>query len=429
MSKTVYVGMSADLVHPGHLNILHAAAEYGEVIVGLLTDKAIASYKRLPYMSFDQRRVVVENLKDVSRVVAQETHDYVPNLKALKPDFVVHGDDWRTGVQQQVRQRVIDTLAEWGGELIEVPYTPDISSTQLNRSLKDVGTTPGVRLKRLRRLLESKGLVRVIEAHNGLSGLIAENLTVEAGNVSREFDGIWISSLTDSTAKGMPDSEVVDLTSRMSTINQVLDVTTKPLIIDGDSGGPSEHFAHMVRSFERIGVSAVIIEDKIGLKRNSLLEQSAQAQDLPEAFAEKISHGRGARVTDDFMIIARVESFNCGAGLEDALQRSRIYIEAGADAIMIHSKSTTPDEILEFCGEYRSFETRVPLVAVPTTYNTITEDELRDAGFSVVIYANHLLRSAYPAMVRAAEAILREQSAFAAEPHCLPVKEILKLIS
>jgi phosphoenolpyruvate mutase len=427
--KKVYVGMSADLIHPGHLNIINEARKYGEVIVGVLTDEAIASYKRLPFLDFEQRKVIVENIKGVSRVVPQRTLDYVPNLREIRPDFVVHGDDWRTGVQKETRQRVIDALAEWGGELIEPQYTPGISSTKLNQAVKEIGTTPGIRLRRLRRLLAAKELITILEAHNGLTGLIVENIHVKKRGANKEFDGIWLSSLTDSTAKGKPDIGFVDLTSRMNTLTDILEVTTKPIIYDGDSGGLTEHFEFMVRTLEREGVSAVIIEDKIGLKKNSLFgTEVEQTQDTIENFSHKITRGKQARVTEDFMIIARVESLILKKGMEDALMRAEAYIKAGADGIMIHSKEKTPDEILAFCEKYRQFEQKVPLVVVPSTYSSITEDELKKAGVRIVIYANQLIRSAYPAMMEAAKSILENERALECSRWCMPITEILTLI-
>ena len=429
MKKKVYVGMSADLIHPGHLNIIKEAQKLGEVTIGLLTDKAIASYKRLPFLTFDQRKIIIENIKGVENVISQETLDYVPNLKNLKPDYVVHGDDWKKGVQSLTRQRVIDTLSEWGGELVEVEYTKGISSTQLNKSMKEIGTTPEIRMQRLKRLLEVKPIVRLIEAHNGLTGLIVENLKYEKGNIPKEFDGMWLSSLTDSTAKGKPDIEAVDVTARLQTLNDIVEVTTKPIIYDGDTGGRAEHFVFTVKTLERLGVSAVVIEDKIGLKKNSLFGTDVeQLQDTPENFSMKISAGKRSQITKDFMIIARVESLIAGKGIEDALMRAKAYIEAGADGIMIHSKEKKPDEILKFCEEYKKFEARVPLVAVPSTYNIITEKELTEAGVSIVIYANQLLRSAYPAMIDTAISILENERSFEADNKMMPISEILNLI-
>jgi phosphoenolpyruvate phosphomutase len=429
MSPTVYVGMSADLIHPGHINILRRAAELGEVTVGLLTDPAIASYKRLPHMTFEQRRAVVESLRGVRRVVAQETLDYAPNLQRLRPDFVVHGDDWRSGVQQRTRQRVIDALEQWGGRLVEVPYTEGISSTQLNESVKQIGTTPSVRLSRLRRLLDNKPIVRILEAHSGLTGLIVENTSVSVDGRTVEFDGMWSSSLTDSTARGKPDIEAVDISSRLQTINELFEVTTKPLVFDGDTGGKPEHFTFTVRSLERLGVSAVIIEDKEGLKRNSLFGTDvAQTQSSIEDFCGRLSIGKRAQITEDFMIIARIESLILDQGVDDAVRRAEAYIGAGADGIMIHSKRESPDEVFEFCARYDKLPQRVPLVAVPTSYHQVTEAELADRGVNVVIYANHLLRAAYPQMVTVARSILTHGRSLEADPYLAPIKDALSII-
>ncbi len=427
--KIVYVGMSADIIHPGHLNILHEASKYGRVIVGVLTDKAIASYKRLPYLNYEQRSLVVSNLKGVSEVVPQTTLDYRPNLEKLHPDYVVHGDDWKEGIQAKTRQQVIDKLAEWGGQVIDVPYTKGISSTMLNERLKEIGTTPDVRLKRLRRLIDAKKIVRICESHNGLTGLIIENTSVVVNNRKREFDGMWASSLTDSTSKGKPDIEAVDLTTRLHDLNDALEVTTKPVIYDGDTGGKPEHFVFTVRTLERLGVSAIIIEDKVGLKKNSLFGTDAiQTQDSIEGFCAKIHAGKQAQITPDFMIIARCESLIAGKSVEDALERCQAYVKAGADGIMIHSKHSSGEDIKDFCLRFRKIEPMIPLVVVPTTYNQITEDELAEWGVNVVIYANHLLRAAYPAMVKCAETILASGRSLEANDMCMPIKQILELI-
>lgn len=427
--KQVYVGMSADLIHHGHINILKEAGKLGEVTVGLLTDSAIAAYKRLPYLTYQQRKAIIENIKGVIQVIPQETLDYVPNLRRLKPDYVVHGNDWQTGIQKKTRERVVEALKEWGGELIEIPYTQGISSTYLNTKLRELGTTPEIRLRMLRRLIEAKPIVRILEVHNGLTGLIVECTKNSKDNTTKEFDGMWLSSLTDSAAKGRPDIECVDLTSRLNTINEILEVTTKPMIFDGDTGGIPEHFVLTVRTLERLGVSAVIIEDKVGLKRNSLFGTDVpQTQDSIENFSHKISEGKKHQITDDFMVIARIESLILKKGMKDALDRAKAYIEAGADGIMIHSKQTGPQEILEFCDEYDRFECRVPLVVVPTMFSTITEDELINAGVNIVIYANHLLRSAYPAMLRTAKSILENSRCYEASEFCTPIKEIITLV-
>lgn len=427
--KIVYVGMSADIIHPGHLNILHEAQKYGRVIVGVLTDAAIASYKRLPYLNYEQRAMVVRDLKGVSEVVEQTTLDYRPNLEKIRPDYVVHGDDWKEGVQAKTRQDIIDKLEEWGGQVIDVPYTKGISSTMLNERLKEIGTTPDVRLKRLRRLINAKRIVRICESHNGLTGLIIENTFVKVNNIKREFDGMWASSLTDSVSKGKPDIEAVDLTTRLHDLNDALEVTTKPIIFDGDTGGKPEHFVFTVRTLERLGISAIIIEDKTGLKKNSLFGTDAvQTQDSIEGFCNKIHEGKKAQITQDFMIIARCESLIAGHPVEDALKRCFAYVEAGADGIMIHSKNQTGDDIKEFCQKFREKDATTPLVAVPTTYNHVTEDELAEWGVNVVIYANHLLRAAYPAMVNCAQSILEHGRSLEANDLCMPIKDVLELI-
>ena len=427
--KTVYCGMSADLIHHGHLNIIHEAMKLGEVTVGVLTDDAIASYKRLPYLTYEQRAEIVSNIKGVARVVPQTTLDYVPNLRELKPDYVVHGDDWLTGVQQETRRRVIECLAEWGGKVVDIPYTPGISSTVLNAEVREIGTTPEIRQKMLRRLIAAKPIVRIMESHSGLTGLIIEKTKVKVNNKTEEFDGMWASSLTDSTSKGKPDIEAVDLTTRLHGLNDALECTTKPVIFDGDTGGKIEHFVFTVRTLERLGVSAVIIEDKIGLKKNSLFGTDAiQTQDSIEGFSEKIRAGKRAQITQDFMIIARCESLIAGKSIEDALERCFAYVEAGADGIMIHSKNKSGEDIKEFCQKFRQKHTSVPIVVVPTTYNQITEEELASWGVNVVIYANHMLRSAYPAMVNTAKSILTHHRSLEANDMCMSVKEILELI-
>ena len=430
LNKTVYVGMSADLIHHGHLNIIKEAKKLGKVIVGLLTDEAIASYKRLPLIPFYQRKIIVENIKGVEEVVPQDVLDYVPNLNLIKPDYVVHGDDWKTGIQKETRKRVIDTLTQWGGQLIEPKYTDNISSSQLIASLKERGVTPNNRLKSLRRLLDVKSTLCVMEAHNGLTGLIVEKTTVQSGNKKRVFDGLWLSSLTVSTSMGKPDTEVVDFSTRYQTIEEIMEVTTKPIIVDGDTGGKTEHFRFKVRTLERLGVSAVIIEDKIGTKRNSLFGTDVvQEQDTIEHFCEKINTGKKSLITNEFMIIARIESLILKNGLSDALRRAKAYIGAGADGIMIHSKEKDGNEIIQFCEQYNSFENRVPLVVVPSTFSHIKESEFKDLGVNMVIYGNHLIRSAYPAMVKTEKSILEYgRCQEASENYCMPIKEILTLI-
>ncbi len=426
---TVYLGMIGDIIHPGIINIVREAAKHGDVLVGLFTDKAIASHKRLPYLSYEQRREVVENLKGVSRVVPQDEWSYVPNLRKYRPDFIIHGDDWKNGPESSLREEVFAVMAELGGSVIEIPYTKGINSSALNESLKAIGTTPEIRMKTLRRLLAAKPIVRVLEAHSGLSGLIVENIELETSDGKRFFDAMWSSSLTDSTVKGKPDIEAVDLTSRLQNLTDILECTTKPIIFDGDTGGLEEHFVFTVRTLERHGVSAVIIEDKVGLKKNSLFGTEVKQELAPiDEFCSKISAGKRAQVTKDFMIIARIESLIAGRDVDEALTRARAYVAAGADGIMIHSKEKSGSDIKEFCLSFRKDYPHVPLVLVPTTYNRFTEDELASWGASIIIYANHLLRASYPAMVKAAELILANKRSLEADEICMPIKEILELI-
>ena len=429
MNKVVYLGMVGDILHPGLINIITEATKLGDVMVGLYTDKAIAAYRRLPYMTYEQRKQVVENIKGVTQVVAQDDYSYIPNLLKYKPNYIIHGDDWKEGRDSELRDAVFKTMHEIGGEVVEIPYTKGINSSSLGKDIRGIGTTPDIRLKALRRLIEAKPIVRILETHDGLSGLIAENLEIENGPKINSFDGMWSSSLTDSTSKGKPDIEAVDLTTRMQDLTNILECTTKPIIYDGDTGGKPEHFAFAVRTLERNGISAVIIEDKIGLKKNSLFGTDAvQIQDSIEGFCHKIKIGKNAQVTDDFMIIARCESLIAGKSVDDALERCFSYVEAGADGIMIHSKNKTGEDIKQFCVKFRKEYTSIPIVVVPTTYNQIKEEELHSWGVNVVIYANHMLRAAYPAMLKCATTILENERSLETDPICMPIKEILELI-
>lgn len=427
--KTIYLGMTADIIHPGIINILNEAASKGEVTVGLLTDSAIATHKRLPFLTYDQRKQVVENLKGVSRVVMQEDWSYVPNLKKYKPDYIIHGDDWKVGSLSKIREEVYEVMKAQGGEVIEVPYTNGINSSAMNETMKALGTTPDIRMKTLRRLIEAKPVVRIMEAHSGLSGLIIENLEIMKDDGVHHYDGMWSSSLTDSTCKGKPDIEAVDLTTRLQDLTNILECTTKPIIFDGDTGGLSEHFVFTVRTLERNGVSAVIIEDKVGLKKNSLFGTDVEQHLAPiPDFCEKISSGKKAQVTKDFMIIARLESLIAGYPVLDALERAFAYVKAGADGVMIHSKEKTGDDIKEFCKNFRKEYTSIPIVLVPTTYNQFTEDELCAWGANIIIYANHMLRASYPAMLKVATVILENERSKEADTLCMPIKQILELI-
>ncbi len=425
----VYAAMAADPVHPGHINVLSEAAKLGEVTVGLLTDNAIASYKRLPYLSYDERKTVIKNMRNVACVVPQRTLDYTENLRMLRPDVVVHGDDWQSGAQTAVRNKVIETLREWGGQLVEMPYTEGISSTMFHEQLKALGTTPEVRLQRLRRLIHTKPLVRLLEVHNGLTGMIADRVHIECAHGAREFDGMWASSFTDATMRGMPDNEAIDFSSRMTTLNDVLEVTTKPILFDAGTGGHPEHLPFTVRSLERLGLSGMVIEDKTGLKQNSLLGvDRRQAQDTVESFATKIRAAASGRITADFLVIARIESLILNSGMDDALRRAEAYLDAGADGLMIHSRQRTGGEIFSFCERFARLESRKPLVVAPSSYSSVYERELQAAGANVVVYANQMLRAAYPAMMRVAQSILEHGRAFDSEADCMPLDQAVRLI-
>lgn len=426
--KSVYICFSTDILHNGHLNILKRAAELGEVTVGLLTDEAVASFKHYPLIPLEERRAMFEALKGVNRVVVQESLDYTEILEELRPDYVVHGDDWRTGYQAGIRQKVIETLKAWGGELKEFPYTHTPTEETLS-SLDQLLSLPESRRSRLRKLLQYKPCLSVLEAHNGITGLIVEKTKVETSRGIRQFDAMWVSSLCDSTAKGKPDIELVDMTSRLNTIEEIMEVTTKPIILDGDTGGQVEHFVYNVQTLERMGVSAVVIEDKKGLKKNSLFGVDAQQQqDTIEGFCEKIAAGKNAQKTKDFMIFARCESLILEQGMEDALTRCRAYVNAGVDGIMIHSRQKTPDEVYAFCDAFRQSCPHVPIMVVPTTYNSVTEEELAAHGVNIVIHANHLIRSAFPAMQKTARTILENGRSLEADGLCMSIKEILALL-
>jgi phosphoenolpyruvate phosphomutase len=427
--KTIYLGLRGDIIHPGIINIIREGAKRGSVLVGLLTDSAIAAHKRLPFLTWEQRRSVVENIKGVDCVVSQEEWSYIPNLRKYKPDAIIHGDDWKSGILQKEREDVYAVMKELGGKVIEIPYTQGVNSSALNEAMRAIGTTPDVRLRTLRRLLEVKPLVRIMEAHSGISALIIEHLEIEKEKGMRAFDGMWSSSLTDSASRGKPDIEAVDLTTRLQSLTDILECTTKPIIFDGDTGGKSEHFVYTVRTLERNGVSAVIIEDKRGLKKNSLFGTSVTQElcPIPE-FCEKISAGKRAQVTKEFMIIARLESLIAGFPVADALERARAFVASGADGVMIHSKEKSGLDIKEFCEKFRAEYKYVPVVLVPTTYNQFTESELAGWGASIVIYANHMLRASYPAMQNAAASILEHERSLEADKFCMPIKGIISLI-
>lgn len=428
-NRTVYMCFSTDIIHSGHISIIRKAEKLGKLIIGVLSDEAIASFRHFPILPFAERKSLMESIAGVYRVVEQHQLSYADNLRELKPTYVVHGDDWREGFQKSIREEVIRVLSEFGGQLVEFPYSKDQKYIDLEKMSRAKLAMPDMRRGRLRKLIGMKGLVTAIEAHSGITGLIAEKTTVLQDGKTYQFDAMWISSLCDSTAKGKPDIELVDMTSRFRTVDDIMEVTTKPIIFDGDTGGLAEHFVYTVRSLERLGVSMVIIEDKTGLKKNSLFgTEVKQTQDSIENFCAKIMAGKKAQKTPDFMICARIESLILERGMDDALTRAFAYVGAGADAIMIHSRKKDPSEIFEFVARFREKDSITPVVVVPTSFNTVTEDEFKARGVNVVIYANQLTRTGFPAMQNAARTILEHHRAKECDDMCMPIKDIITLI-
>lgn len=427
--KTVYTCFCTDIIHDGHLNIVNEAIKYGSVIVGALSDEALIRYNKFPTISLDERVKLYKEIEGVEKVVIQNSMMYDDVISELKPDFVIHGDNWSNGPEAAIRNHVIEVLGEYGGKLVEVPYTYNEAVKKIDQRLKEKLAMPEYRRKRLRNLIAMCPIVKTIEAHSGLTGLIAEKTVVENEGKLDQFDAMWVSSLCDSTDRGKPDIELVDMSARLRTINDIMEVTTKPIILDGDTGGLTEHFVYNVRTLERMGVSAVIIEDKTGLKKNSLFgTEVIQTQDSIENFSAKIAAGKKAQLTDDFMIIARIESLILERGMDDALERAKAFVKAGADGIMIHSRKKDPAEIFEFCDKFRSMDKETPLVVVPTSFNSVTEEELASHGVNIVIYANQLMRAAFPVMQQTAELILNNHRALEVDSMLMPFKEIITLI-
>lgn len=428
-SRTVYMCFATDIIHGGHIAIIKRAQKLGRVIIGVLSDEAVASYKRMPLVPASERKVMFENIAGVYKVVDQNTLSYKENLEKYKPSIVVHGDDWVSGFQRPIRDEVTAILASYGGKLVEYPYSTDPKYAEIDARTRSDLAMPDIRRGRLKRMLDAKGLVTVMEAHDGLTGLIVENTVVHQDGGAHQFDAMWISSLCDSTAKGKPDIELVDMTSRFRTIEDITEVTTKPIIFDGDTGGKTEHFVYTVRSLERLGVSMVIIEDKTGLKKNSLFgTEVVQTQDTIENFSAKIRAGKKAQRTKEFMICARIESLILEQGMEDALTRAFAFVEAGADAIMIHSRKKDPSEIQEFIEKFRAKDKTTPIVLVPTSFNSVTEEEWKERGANIIIYANQLMRAEVPAMQKAAEMILENHRAEECDAMLMPFKDIIRLI-
>lgn len=428
-NSTVYMCFSTDILHSGHIEIINRAKRLGKLIIGLLSDEAIVTYKRYPLVPYSERKSIFENISGVYKVVEQSELSYRKNLEKYKPDYVVHGDDWQSGFQKPIRDEVISILENYGGKLVEFPYSNDEKFEKLEKRTRAELSTPDVRRSRLRTVLAMKGTISAMEAHSGLTGLIVENTKIEENGGTRQFDAMWISSLCDSTAKGKPDIELVDMTSRFRTIDDICEVTTKPIIFDGDTGGLTEHFVYTVRSLERMGVSMIIIEDKTGLKKNSLFgTEVIQTQASIPDFCEKIKAGKKAQRTKEFMICARIESLILEKGMDDALERAFAFTEAGADAIMIHSRKKDPAEIFEFVEKFRAKDKTTPIVVVPTSFNTVTEEEFKERGVNIVIYANQLTRTSFPAMKNAAEIILKNHRAKECDDICMSFKEIIRLI-
>ena len=427
--KTIYTCFCTDVIHEGHINIINHAKKYGRVVVGALCDKELIRFNKFPTVSIEERVEKYQKIDGVDEVIIQENSMYDDVIEKIRPDYIIHGNNWQSGVASAIRSHVVKKLSEYGGQVIDVPYTYNPKVKKIDQQLKEKLAMPEYRRKRLRQLIEMCPIVKTMEAHSGLTGLIVEKTVVEHEGKLDQFDAMWVSSLCDSTAKGKPDIELVDMTSRFRTIDDIMEVTTKPIIFDGDTGGLTEHFVYTVRSLERMGVSAVIIEDKKGLKKNSLFgTEVKQTQATIEEMSAKISAGKEAQLTDDFMIIARIESLILEQGMEDALERAFAFVKAGADGIMIHSRKKDPAEIVEFCDKFREQDKTTPIVVVPSSFNTITEDELASHGVNIVIYANQLTRSAFPAMQKTAEDILRYHRAKEVDDRLMSIKDIITLI-
>ena len=428
-NRTVYMCFSTDILHSGHISIIKKAQKHGRLIIGVLSDEAVTSYKRFPLVPYSERKAMFENLAGVYKVVEQKTLSYKENLEKYQPTFVIHGDDWQIGVQKPVRDEVVSILASYGGRLIEYPYSNDPKYKTLENRVTAELSLPDIRRSRLKKILAMKGFATALEAHSGITGLIVEKTVVYQNGGTRQFDAMWVSSLCDSTAKGKPDIELVDMSSRFRTIDDIMEVTTKPIIFDGDTGGLTEHFVYTVKTLERMGVSMIIVEDKTGLKKNSLFgTEVEQTQDTIENFCEKIAAGKRAQKTSDFMICARIESLILEQGMDDALERAFAFVAAGADAIMIHSRKKDPAEVFEFVEKFRKQDLTTPIVVVPTSFNTVTEEEFKERGVNIVIYANHLTRTGFPAMKHAAETILQTHRAKECDDICMSIKDIITLI-
>ncbi|MDJ0824059.1 MAG: phosphoenolpyruvate mutase [Rhodobacter sp.] len=424
----VYVSMTAEILHNGHLRILKEAKKHGRVTVGLLTDRALENKKPIPLLSFEQRKEILEALDCVDEVIAQDEWDYDACIDTHKPRVFVHGDKW-DGPLTGMRERAIARLESYGGTFVELPYSHEFDGTHIAPQMAASLATPFAKQKAFRRMMQSKRLVRFLEAHSPLAALIGEHTKVQRNGDVLQYDGFWSSSLTDSTEMGLPDIEALDVTRRLQNIDEIFEVTTKPLVFDADTGGKAEHFELKVRTMERMGIAAAIIEDKTGLKKNSLLGTSVpQTQASIPEFQEKIRAGIEGQKYRGMMIIARLESLILGQGIDDALRRADAYVTAGAGAVMIHSKERDPAQVFAFTDAFAQDHPEVPIVAVPSSYNTVHDHELQAHGIKMIIYANHMLRSSYKAMEQTARAILEHGRTAEIEDEIITIPQILKLI-
>ena len=416
--KTVYVGITGDIIHPGIINIIQKGAKYGRLIVGLLSNEAIATHKRIPYLTYEQRKAVIENIKGVSEVVPQEEWSYVPNLLKLKPDYIIHGDDWKTNYLKGIREEVFEVMKKIGGEVIEIPYTKGINSSQLFESTTNNGITAVQRLQSLRQLMNYKPIIRIMEANSGLSGLIIENLKVEKEDGIQRFDGIFI-NLLDSNPLGISEQESSTFTSKLNTVTDILECTTKPIIYGGYTSDNYENVTFTIEKLELMGISAIIIEDKFKNKQELCNE---------DEFCLKIKEGKKAQTNPDFMIIAGIKELILGKNIDDALKKALTSIKAGADGILISSNQKNGDDIKEFCLKLRKENKNIPIVLIPTAYDQFTEKEFAEWGANIIIYVDYLKKATYPAMKKCAETILKSERSLEVNEMCMPIKEILNLI-
>ena len=418
-----YIALSDDILTKSNIEIIKKSSKYGFVIIGLMSDNAINEYKSAPLLNFNQRKLIAENLKNVHKVVEQKTRDYTDNLIKYKPKYVIHKKNhWSKGHQKKIRDKIISTISKWSGKLLEFKTKEEFNTDIIQ-------TNPDLRRNKLVRLINSKKIVRLLESHSSLSALIIEKLKVDVKNISEEFDGLWCSSLADSAVRAKPDNQSVDLTTRVNSLNDILETSTKPIMFDADNGGSLEQLPYVVKNLERLGVSAMVMEDKVGSKKNSLFDdQSGSKQDTISNFCKKLKLASKSRVTNDLLIVARIESFILNKGISDALKRAEAYSRAGADLILIHSKAKTAKEIFSFSKLYKKSKYFKPMVCVPSTYSDTHEKDLIINGFKVVIYANHLLRSIYPAMIKTAKSILKNKKSRNIERNISSVKEIISLI-